>query len=185
MLPLSKNPPARFPERAIHDAKGPWCIAKVKPRQEKALALDFIKMDIEYYLPMYTKVTRRKDNNKPRKSVLCLFPGYISFSMHEVYDRDLYKTNRVVTLVKVKNQTEFKKQMEQIYTTYDLGIPMEPVINPSELPPGQAVQVVAGPMRGLNGTIIKIHSDHKLILSVDVLGMASVTINASFVEPVN
>lgn len=184
MLPLSKNPPARFPERAIHDAEGPWCIAKVKPRQEKVLAFDFIKMEIEYYLPMYTKVTRRKDNNKPRKSILCLFPGYISFVSQDTYDREIYKTNRIVTLIKVKNQTEFIKQMEQIYTTYDLGIPIEPIFNPSELPPGQPVQVVAGPMRGLHGTIVKVHSDHKLILSVDVLGKASVTIDASYVEPI-
>ncbi len=182
MLPLSKTPPARFPTRAIHEAEGPWCIAKIKPRQEKALASDFIKMEIEYYLPMYTKVTRRKDNNKPRKSILCLFPGYISFCMHNIFEGDLYKTNRIVTLVKVKNQTEFKKQLEQIYTTYDLGVHIEPVINPEKLPPGQPVQVVAGPMRGLNGTVVKIHSDHKLILSVDLLGMASVTINSSFVE---
>lgn len=184
MIPLSKNPPARYPKRPIHEAEGPWCIAKVKPRQEKALAGDFINKEIEYYLPMYTKVTRRRDNNKPRKSVLCLFPGYISFCMGSLHENDLYTTNRIVNLVKVKNQTEFKRQLEQIYVTYDLGVPIEPITDFSSLPPGQDVQVVSGPMRGLAGTIVKIHSDHKLILAVDVMGKASVTIDASMVEPV-
>ena len=43
MIPLLKNPPARFPKRTIREATDPWWIVKVKSRQEKALANDFLE----------------------------------------------------------------------------------------------------------------------------------------------
>jgi len=184
MIPLSKNPPGRFPIRTVHEAENPWWVAKIKPRQEKALAFDLIKRDIEYYLPMYTKVTRRKDNNKPRKSIVCLFPGYISICPQKGYERDIYATNRVVNLIEVKNQSHFKKELEQIYHTMDLGIPIEPYQG-SDLTPGKLVEVISGPMRGLQGVIQKIHSSQKLILSVDLLGKAAVSIDANYVKPIS
>lgn len=184
MLPLSKNPPPRFPGRSIHDADAPWWIAKVKPRQEKALAFDLIDRKVEYYLPMYTKVVRRRDNNKPRKSIICLFAGYLSYCVQKGYERDIFSTNRVVKLIEVKNQKHFINELEQIYHTFDLGIPIEPLDVSNLLHPGEIVQVVYGPMYGLQGTIVKVHSGHKLILSVDVLGKAAVSIDASKVRPI-
>lgn len=182
MIPLSKNPPPRFPGRPIHDAEAPWWVAKVKPRQEKALAFDFVNRHIEYYLPMYTKVTRRRDNNKPRKSIICLFPGYISFCAPKGTERSTFSTNRVVRLVEVRNQTHFKKQLEQVYHTFELGVPLEP-LDASNLKRGELVEVVSGPMRGIRGTIQRMHSTHKLILSVDMLGKAAVNVDASLVKP--
>ncbi len=181
MIPLSKNPPPRFPGRPIHDAEAPWWVAKVKPRQEKALAFDFVNRHIEYYLPMYTKVTRRRDNNKPRKSIICLFPGYISFCAPKGTERSIFSTNRIVRLVEVRNQTHFKKQLELVYHTLELGIPLEP-FDASNLKPGELVEVVSGPMRGIRGTIQRMLSTHKLILSVDILGMAAVNVDASLVK---
>lgn len=182
MIPLSKNPPTRFPERPIRDAEEPWWVAKVKPRQEKALAFDLIKRNVEYYLPMYIKVTRRRDNNKPRKSIVCLFPGYVSFCADKGTERSIFSTNRVVRLVEVKNQTHFMNQLEQVYHAVELGIPVEP-LDTSILKPGEPVEVVSGPMRGVKGTIFKVHSTHKLIISVDILGKAAVSVDASLVKP--
>ena len=82
MRNVTDNPPARFPDRPIGEAELPWFVAHVKPRQEKAAADDCLRLGVEYYLPMFTRVTRRRDNNKPRKSVLPLFPGYISVCRH-------------------------------------------------------------------------------------------------------
>jgi transcription antitermination factor NusG len=182
LIPLYKNPPTRFPDRPILDTTLPWWVAKVKPRQEKALASDLIERNIEYYLPMYTKVTRRKDNNKPRKSVLCLFPGYLSFCTDKGFEREIYTTDRIVTIIQVKNQSHFRKELSQIYYALEHNLPIEP-LDPQNLVPGQFVEVVHGPMRGIQGHIVKLHSGHKLILSVDLLGKAAVSIDSSLVKP--
>ena len=82
----------------------------------------------------------------------------------------------------MRNQTHFKKQLEQVYHTLELGIPLEP-FDASNLKPGELVEVVSGPMRGIRGTIQRIHSTHKLIISVDILGKAAVNVDASCVKP--
>ena len=46
MKRINENPPARFPARAITEAAAPWWVAKVKPRQEKAIAFDFIRNSV-------------------------------------------------------------------------------------------------------------------------------------------
>lgn len=185
MRPLYKTPPARYPKRSIQEALEPWWIAKVKPRQEKALAADFLEKNIEYYLPMYTKVTRRRDNNKPRKTILCLFPGYISFSIASGAQHPLYATNRIAHIIEIRNQARFVKELDQIYHAIDLGVSLEPfTAGQSDLKPGTLVSVTAGPMRGIQGTVVRIQSTRKLVLSVDLLGKAAVNIDASLVKRV-
>jgi transcription antitermination factor NusG len=182
MKRISENPPARFPERPIADAQGLWWVAKIKPRQEKALAFDFIKNGIEYYLPLITKVTRRKDNNKPRKSVLPLFPGYISFCAQETGATGVYKTGRVVSIIEIRYQKRFAEEISQIYQALSTGARLEPV--EASYPPGTPVYVHAGPLRGVQGTIIRVHDSQRLVLSVIGLGQASMLIDSAFVKPI-
>ncbi len=182
MKRVNENPPARFPARPIADAAGPWWIAKVKPRQEKALAFDFVRGNVEYYLPQVTHVTRRRDNNKPRKSVLPLFPGYISFCSAESEAGSIYKTGRVVSVIQIKYQQRFVRELTQIYQAIETGAVLDPVS--VSYPPGTPVSVVAGPLRGLTGVISRIQDADRLVLSVSGLGHASMVIQASMVKPI-
>ena len=127
-------------------------------------------------------MTRRRDNNKPRKSQVCLFPGYISFCARKGTERAVFATNRIVNLVAVRNQSRFTRQLEQIYHTFELGVALEPVAA-AAFTPGETVQVVAGPMKGLRGTIQRIASVHKLVLAVEILGSAAVTVDAAAIQP--
>jgi transcription termination/antitermination protein NusG len=179
MISPSSNPPPRFPDRPIADATSPWWVAKVKPRMEKALAFDFIKQDIEYYLPMYTKVTRRKDNNKPRKSILPLFPGYIAFSMK--VPQGIFVTGRVVNIVEIRHQKRFIEEIGQIYLALEKGIAVEPCFD--AIPTGTLVEVMAGPLRGIKGIVSRAQSQSKLVLEVEGLGRASIAIDTALVRP--
>jgi transcriptional antiterminator RfaH len=179
---MSDNPPARFPDRPISQADAPWCIAHVKPRQEKALADDCVRFSIEYYLPMITKVTRRRDNNKPRKSILPLFPGYLSFCGTKETFFQLYRTGRIATIIEVKHQKRFIDELSQIYSLLEKGVPLEPCM--TSLSSGQLVQVEAGPLRGVRGVILLVKKENRLILSVEGLGQAMVSVDAALVKPV-
>jgi transcriptional antiterminator RfaH len=183
MRAMSDNPPARFPDRPIAEAPGPWCIAHVKPRMEKALADDCVKSSIEYYLPLVTKVTRRKDNNKPRKSILPLFPGYLSFcGIKETYF-ELYRTGRIAAIIEIKHQKRFITELSQIYSLLEKGVPLEPCA--ISLSAGQLVQVDGGPLRGVRGVVVTLKSQRRLILSVEGLGQAMMTVDAALVKPVD
>jgi transcription antitermination factor NusG len=179
---MSDNPPVRFPDRPIAQAQGPWCIAHVKPRQEKALADDCLHLSIEYYLPMVTKVTRRKDNNKPRKSVLPLFPGYLSFCGTKETFHELYRTGRIASIIEIKHQKRFIDELSQIFSLLEKGVPLEPCA--VTLLKGQLVQVEAGPLRGVNGVVVTMKNARRIILSVEGLGQAMMTVDATLVKPI-
>jgi transcription antitermination factor NusG len=184
MIRLSDNPPTRFPQRPIREAPHPWWVVKLKPRQEKSFAFDLLREEIEYYLPLYTKVTRRKDNNKPRKSIVCLFPGYISVALPKESIRFLYASNRIVNVVEVRNQKRFVRQLDQVYHAMDLGMALAPVDELEQFSLGQEVEVQVGPMKGMVGTIAKMKKGNCLVLAVDGLGKAALAIDASQVKPV-
>jgi transcription antitermination factor NusG len=179
MKRVQDNPPSRFPARPVAEARYPWWVAKVKPRQEKACAFDLLRGQIEYYLPLYTKVVRRRDNNKPRKSVLPLFPGYISFSQD--VPEGIYTGGRIVSIIEVRNQRRFIDEMTQVYLALEAGAKLEPLRESYD--PGTRVRVRRGPMRGIEGSIVQVRGEHLLVLSVEQFGRASVTIDSSLVEP--
>jgi transcription antitermination factor NusG len=180
MKRVGENPPSRYPDRPIAEASLPWWIAKIKPRQEKALAADLLRENIEYYLPMYTKVVRRRDNNKPRKSVMPLFPGYISYCAAPEQQAVLYRTGRVVNLIEVRHQKRFVEELTQIYLGLERGVAIEPLF---DFVQGDEVQVFTGPLRGLRGVIVRFPNEHKLVLSVEGLGRAAVTVDIASVKP--
>jgi transcription antitermination factor NusG len=181
MKRVNENPPARFPERPIDQAEAPWWVAKIKPRQEKAVAADFINKNIEYYLPLVTKITRRKDNNKPRKSILPLFAGYISLTTKKETLRDVWATGRIVSILEIKHQKHFMEELMQIYNILEKGIMLEPCLE--SFPEGTPVSVQSGPLRGIKGVVSKVYNQSKLILSVEGLGQAVVTVDAALVKP--
>lgn len=184
MIPISKNPPSRFPEGPPAKGDKPWWVAKVKSRQEKAFAFDLMKRNIEYYLPLITNITRRKDNNKPRKSIIPLFSGYVSFSAEQFEANNLYSTNRVSSIIEVRNQSEFLKQLNKIYHTIDLKIPIQPVVI-EKLELGLEVEVDTGPMRGTCGKVVKNLGGNKIAIFVEGLGVAAITVDASQVSEIN
>jgi transcription antitermination factor NusG len=183
MRRVSDNPPVRFPDRPIESAELPWFVAHVKPRQEKAAADDCVRLEIEYYLPMVTHVTRRRDNNKPRKSLLPLFPGYLSIAGAKETLYKLYATGRVANVLAIKHQKKFIAELGQIYRLLEKGVALEPVDFAFEA--GTEVSVLAGPLRGTRGVIANVKNQRRLILAVDGLGQAMMTIDASLVKPVD
>jgi transcription antitermination factor NusG len=180
MKRVNENPPARFPERPIDQAEALWWVAKIKPRQEKAVAADFINKNIEYYLPLITKITRRKDNNKPRKSILPLFAGYISLNTKKEVLRDIWSTGRIVSVIEIRHQKHFMEQLTQIYNILEKGIALEPCLE--SFPEGTPVCIQSGPLRGIKGVVSKVYNQNKLMLSVEGLGQAVLAVDAVLVK---
>jgi transcription antitermination factor NusG len=174
------NPPLRFPERPIDQAEEKWWLVKVKPRQEKSLAFDLIAKNIEYYLPMYTKVTYRRGTNKRRKAVLPLFPGYICVA--QKVPNDLYSTGRVARVIEVKVQEKFVRELTQVDCALRNGYTIAPV--EERFMEEQEVEVVNGTLKGVKGIIVSVKKDRKLILTVDGLGRAAVEIDMAMVRSV-
>lgn len=166
--------------RLLEEDVGYWRVAHVKPRNEKALARDCELRGVGYYLPLYVKRVLRRDNNKPRKSVLPLFPGYLPFVDRDDGKRRIYETNRVVHVLPVADQEGFVRDLTQVWQAVSSGAPLGVV---QAFTVGQRVRVKAGPLQGVVGVIEEMRNHLRLLLNVEAIQMAvSVELDACDVE---
>ena len=181
-MKVSENPPIIWPEaESISDFQGEWWVAHTKSRNEKALAHDLIRKNMCYFLPMSWKV-RRKSRRKI-KSLLPLFSGYLFFCGNEDERSELWRTDRVANLIEVKDQEKLLKELLQIEQALQAGAPLIPH---KYIKTGQKCRVMAGPLLGLQGVVVKTRGTMRLILQVDMLGQAaSVEIDIDMIEVVD
>jgi len=182
MLKLDDNPVTRFPAgRPLAQDRGSWFVAHVKPRQEKALAKDLQKRGISYYLPLTEKRSRRRDNGKIRKSIVPLFPGYISFACPPEQKSRAFGTQRIVHVLDVVDQDRFVLECSRVEQALRNGVNVDLWANAE---PGTPVRVVSGPLAGISGEMVEREGKTRLVIRVDILGQAiAVCVNHTDVEP--
>lgn len=176
------NPVARFPEgRALAEDLGLWTVAHVKSRQEKAFAHDLARWGVPYYLPLVEKRTRRRDNNKPRKSIMPLFTGYLAFALEREQREKIYRTHRVANILEVSEQQQFVDELEQVRQVLESGAEVNLV---PTFRPGEPVRVRSGPLMGLEGEVLRQKGQTQFIIRVQMFNQAvSVELDEMYMEP--
>ena len=183
MLRIDQNPPQRWPEEHSLADCGNWWVAYTKPRNEKALAWDLRRLGIGYYLPMTTKRTRRRDNGKPRKSVICLFPGYVSLVDYPRFRSELYRTGRIARVIEVENQERFIRELDQIRQVINEEIDLQ---LHNDLAVGQRVLISTGPFGGIEGIIKNFMNEDHVFLNIEMFGRSvSIKVDPSILMPVS
>ena len=179
MLKVSENPPIIWPEvESIRDFEGQWWVAHTRSRNEKALAHDLISKNISYFLPMSWKVRRK--SRRTIRSLLPLFNGYLFFCGQENDRVELLKTNRVAHLIEVDDQQKLIGELVQINQALQSGAPLTPH---KYIKAGQRCRVIAGPLIGLEGIVVRTKNATRLVLQIDMLGQAaSVEIDVDTME---
>lgn len=182
MLKVSENPPITWPQvESISAFQGQWWVAHTKSRNEKALAHDLISRNMSYFLPMSWKVRRK--SRRTIRSLLPLFGGYLFFCGNENERTELWRTDRVANLIEVKDQQKLIKELVQIEQALRAGAPLVPH---KYIRTGQKCKVIAGPLLGLQGVVVKTKGAMRLVLQVDMLGQAaSVEIDIDMIEAVD
>ena len=163
---------------SIRDFSGLWWVAHTKSRNEKALAQDLIRKNINYFLPMTWKVRRQR--GRTTRSLLPLFGGYLFFCGEESQRIKLLQTNRVANLIEVKDQQKLLDELLQIEQAIRAGAPLTPY---NYIKAGQRCRVTAGPLAGLHGVVVRSKNAARLVLQIDILGQAaSVEIDVDMIE---
>lgn len=179
MLKVSENPPLVWPENLVLEQfDGQWWVAHTKSRNEKALAHDLIGRKVNYFLPMSWKV--RHTRGRKIKSLLPLFSGYLFFCGNEQQRIEVLKTNRVASLINVKDQQKLKKELSSIERALQTGATLH---KHKYIKAGQRCRVTSGPLRDIEGIVQQSRSGARLILNVDMLGQAaSVEVDSDLIE---
>ncbi len=179
MLKESENPPVIWPDvESIREFLGTWWVAHTRSRNEKALAHDLAAKKISYFLPMNWKVHRVRQRTV--KSLLPLFAGYVFWCGDEHARVEILRTNRVANIIEVVDQETLVDQLVQIEHAIRAGAPLVPY---KYVQTGQRCRVIAGPLEGLVGVVLRAKNATRLLLQVDMLGQAaSVEINIDMIE---
>jgi transcription antitermination factor NusG len=179
MLKVSENPPIIWPQaESMRDFEGQWWVVHTRSRNEKALAQDLISKDISYFLPMSWKVSRK--SRRTTRSLLPLFNGYLFFCGKEDERVELLKTNRVANLIEVDNQQKLLDELVQVNQALQSGAPLTPH---NYIKKGQRCRVIAGPLMGMEGIVVRSNNAVRLVLQIDMLGQAaSVEIDVDMIE---
>ena len=181
MLKSSDNPPSLHPEGAQLDLiEGIWWVAHTKPRQEKALATDFLRSSIPYFLPMYE--ARRRSRGRSWKTVLLLFPGYVFFCADEPGRITALETGRIANMIPVQNQSALVTELSALTRVMEAGLGVDPY---PALKNESSCRVRSGPLQGMEGQVLRRKGKAKFIVTITILDQgASVEIDGNELEPI-
>jgi transcription antitermination factor NusG len=116
-------------------------------------------------LPLLQKRVLRPDNGKARKSIVCVFPGYLPFTGYREQKEKVFAAGHVIKVLKVVDQDGFISELEAVRKALDFQ--EEIGISPG-LAVGQTVMIIVGPLAGLRGVVSVLAGPGKLFLNVEM-----------------
>ena len=155
-------------------------MAHTKSRQEKALAEYLGARGVEHFLPLIRRV--RYCGRRKFASMTPLFPGYVFLrgDLEVAYMAD--RTDRVVRVLEVPDQDRLETELGSIRLALEQDAGLESRGYPVA---GTAVEVIAGPLRGVRGIVERGAAEDRLVLGVRMLGRAAeLEIDRSLLVPV-
>jgi len=180
MLLLDENPPI-CPEwvGALAEISEDWWVAHTRSRAEKAFAREMLAQKVTYFLPMRERIMVW--GGRRRKVLMPLFQSYVFFAGTPEDRQTALRTNRLAHVLPVRQKQQFIAELEAIRTAIQSGVPLDPY--PS-IAIGTHCRVVRGPLRGVEGIVIRKDASARLVLQVRMLGQgASLEIGPEDIEP--
>jgi len=170
-------------ESRTKNAELPWFAVHVRTRHETAIGSFLEAKGYEQFVPLYKFKKRWSDRVKVLEAPL--FPGYLFCRFDPQFRLPILKTPGVIQIIGYNriptpiNETE----MSAIQTVVESGMRTQPW---PFLEVGERVRIGSGSLRGLDGIVVKMKENHRLVVSVTLLRRSvAVEIDSSLVEPFN
>ncbi len=147
----------------------PWFAIRVKSRCEKMVSELLRSKGYEEFLPLYW--SRRLWSDRVKVMGMPLFAGYL-FCRFEPTERASILATPGVFLVVGQGRTPIEiesSEIENIRLAIGSGQRVEPC---HDLEVGQTVRIEMGPLRGIEGTLLRFKGANHLILGVQILQRA-------------
>ena len=150
----------------IDNQQWPWFAILARTSREKTASLLLENGGYECFLPT-SKYTRHW-SDRMKEIEVPLFPGYFFCRMNPHNRLPVLMTPGVIQIVGV-GKTPIPVEEEEIAAIQRVGKSGLPTMPWPYLEVGRVVRIEEGPLRGLDGIVLKIKSGVKLILSVSLL----------------
>ena len=181
-ISFNQNPESLFPVNILNTSQNgtPWRVAHTKSRREKALAHYLAKSGIGYYLPMFSR--QQSNSKRIRFSLIPAFNGYLFFKADDFDRHKALRSNYIARVIDVVDEKKLIDELNQIKKVLSGVTPVYPYDFISE---GQRVRVKKGPLKDVEGLIIRKDRNCRLVLSIEsIMQSISVSIDADLVEPI-
>lgn len=182
-LTLDQNPCPIFPANLLSGdySAGNWYVARVKSRREKSLASYLFRNTIGYYLPLIQR--RQASKKRVRYSLVPVFPGYV-FMHTDITGRfNALRTNHISKVIEVHDPETLMLELRMIHHALSTDTPVYPV---EFVNIGQHVRVKSGPMKGIEGIVIRKGKKYRIVLTVtSIMQSISLEVEADTVVPLH
>ncbi len=180
-IPIKQNPESLYPADILNTIPKdkPWRVAHTKSRREKALAHYLARAGIGYYLPMFSR--QQSGNKRVRYSLIPVFNGYLFFQADDVDRHKAMRSNHIARIIDVGDENKLIQELSQIEKAISGNTKVYPY---DFICKGQWVRVKKGPLKGVEGRIVRKDNNYRLVLSVEsIMQSICVSIEADQVEP--
>jgi transcription antitermination factor NusG len=179
VMPILPKQRDMFPADLLEEASGTsghavaeqgrWVVFYTLARREKDLMRKLEAADIPFYAPL---VRRRlpSTGGRVRSSYVPLFPGYVFAPVDEEQRRAALATNTIARWISIPDERTLVSDLRAIKRLIDTEKPLTPE---ARLESGQAVRVRSGPLRGMEGTVVKRHGEERLLVAVRFLNQGA------------
>jgi transcription antitermination factor NusG len=143
-----------------------WFALRVKPRHERSSAAALQFKGYEGFVPLYR--SRRRWSDRVKELELPLFTGYVFCRFDPRFRVPIISTPGVLRIVGNGRQPApvADGEIEALKAVVRSGLPAEPW---PFIEVGCPVSIEDGPLRGVQGTLLEIKKQERLILSVSLL----------------
>lgn len=158
-----------------------WYAIYTNPRAEKKVAASLARMGFETYLPLVKTLKQWSDRKKWVEEPL--FRSYIFIHIDKDAYYDVLNTTGIVRYVSFEGKAVVVPP-QQIEAVRRFVEDSEEIPEGAEkFQPGEIVEVVRGPMKGLLGELISVKGKHRVRIEVAAVGQAIfLTIPMSYLD---
>jgi transcription antitermination factor NusG len=147
-----------------------WWAVHTKARHEKVTAKAFDRLGLSCYLPLVN--FERRTGGRSVHVQLPLFPGYLFLRADGNERLAALQTRKAVRIFGVGDQEQFQESLNHIHqmVTSDQPVDVYPGIQE-----GRRCRITRGPLRGLEGTVIRRRGVSRIFVALEVLGQSAET----------
>jgi transcription antitermination factor NusG len=153
----------------LPDLNKKWYVLYTNPRAEKKVAGSLSDKGYLVYLPLQTTIKQWSDRKKKVEEPL--FKSYLFiYANHEQDHIDILQVQGVMKFVRIGKETITvrQQQIDAIKLLLATGSDIE--VTDANYDIGDAVEIFAGPLKGLNGHIVKQIGSRNFSVSLEQLG---------------
>ena len=176
MNPLVETPTSRL------GSKSSWYALQVRSRKESYVASQIQGQGLECLLPTYKSIRKWSDRVKELEQPL--FPGYLFCRFDYQNRRPVVTTPGVLQIVGCgRTATPLSdEEIQALQLAVSSGLPKQPW---PYLEVGQRVRVNYGTLTGLEGILVNVKGNHRVVLSVTLLQRSvAMEVETSWLSPI-